>query len=290
MVGTSSTARNITLQSTGTGPLQVTSVVATAPFSQTNNCSGMLAPAASCTIQVTFTPTMVGSASGTITITDNAGTQSVGLGGSGSTPVNLSSTRLSFGTVAVGDTSAVRTVTVTNRLNVALSFTSIAASGPFAVASDTCGASVAAGASCTVGVAFTPAALGSATGVLAFMDSALTSPQTVSLAGTGGAPVTLSTGSVRFYNVAVGTTSAARTVTLTNRRNVTLNFTSIAASAGFAVASDTCGAGVAAGASCTVGVTFSPTTTGSIAGTLTFTDDAPNSPQTVGLSGTGVSP
>src|SRR3989442_8542674 len=40
VVGTTSTAKNITLQSTGTGPLQVTSIVATAPFSQTNNCGG----------------------------------------------------------------------------------------------------------------------------------------------------------------------------------------------------------------------------------------------------------
>src|SRR2546426_5375472 len=80
-VGTTSTAKNITLQSTGTGPLQVTSIVTTAPFSQTNNCSGSIAPAASCTIQVTFAPTAAGSASGSVTITDNAGTQTVGLTG-----------------------------------------------------------------------------------------------------------------------------------------------------------------------------------------------------------------
>jgi hypothetical protein len=78
-VGTTSTAKNITLQSTGTGPLQVTSIVTAAPFSQTNNCSGSIAPAASCTIQVTFAPTAAGSASGSVTITDNAGTQTVGL-------------------------------------------------------------------------------------------------------------------------------------------------------------------------------------------------------------------
>src|SRR5467141_3693605 len=80
-VGTTSTAKNITLQSTGTGPLQVTSIVTAAPFSQTNNCSGSIAPAASCTIQVTFAPTAAGSASGSVTITDNAGTQTVGLTG-----------------------------------------------------------------------------------------------------------------------------------------------------------------------------------------------------------------
>jgi sugar lactone lactonase YvrE len=81
---TTSRAKNITLQSTGTGPLQVTSIVATAPFSQTNNCSGSIAPAASCTIQVTFAPTAAGSASGAVTITHNAGTQTVGLTAGGS--------------------------------------------------------------------------------------------------------------------------------------------------------------------------------------------------------------
>ena len=54
-----------------------------------------------------------------------------------------------------------------------------------------------------------------------------------------------------------------------------------------AVASNTCGASVAAGTSCTIGVTFSPTAAGSVTGTLTFTDDAATSPQVVGLSGTG---
>jgi hypothetical protein len=78
-VGTTSTAKNITLQSTGTGPLQVTSIVTAAPFSQTNNCSGSIAPAASCIIQVTFAPTAAGTASGSVTITDDAGTQTVGL-------------------------------------------------------------------------------------------------------------------------------------------------------------------------------------------------------------------
>jgi hypothetical protein len=190
IVGTSSTAKSITLSSAGTGPLAVASVVVTAPFSQTNNCIGSIAPGGSCTIQVTFAPTVVGSASGTITITDDAGTQTVGLSGNGSAPVSLSSTRVSFGTLTVGTTSSVRTVTLTNRLKVALSLTGVATSGPFAVASNTCGATVAAGASCTVGVTFSPTGVGAVTGALTFTDSAATSPQVVTLSGTGRAPGT----------------------------------------------------------------------------------------------------
>jgi sugar lactone lactonase YvrE len=290
VTGTTSSARSITLQSTGTGPLQVSSVAVTGPFGQTNNCIGSIAPGTSCTIQVSFTPTVVGSASGSVTIMDNAGTQTASLTGNGSAPVSLSPTSLNFGTLAVGDTSSARAVTLTNRLNSMLSFTSITASAGFAVATNTCGSSVAAGASCAVGVTFTPAALGAATGALIFTDSANSSPQTVSLAGTGSAPVTLSTNSLSFNSTVVGTTSTARTITLTNQQTVVLNFTSIAASAGFEVASNTCGTSIAAGASCTFGVTFSPASTGSITGTVTLTDDAPSSPQIVTLSGSGVAP
>jgi hypothetical protein len=88
-------------------------------------------------------------------------------------------------------------------------------------------------------------------------------------------------------NWTVGGTSEARTVRLTNHQSVSLSFSNIVASTRFTVASNTCGSSIAAGASCTVGVTFSPTATGATTGTLTFTDNAPNSPQTVSLSGTG---
>ena len=292
VVGTTSSARTVTVLSNGTGPLQVSNVVATAPFSQTNNCGALMAPAASCTIQVSFAPTVVGTASGSVTITDNAGTQKVTLSGSGSAPVTFSPTSLSFGNV-VEATSSTRTITLTNRLNSTLTVSSVAVSGvsgPFAVASNTCSAGVAAGASCTVGVTFSPAKVGSATGTLTFNDSAITSPQTVSLSGTGGAPVTLSVTSLSFSTTVVGNVSVAKTVTLTNNQTTTLSNIGIAASGPFAVASNTCSTSVAAGASCTVGVTFSPTAVGSATGTLTFNDRAITSPQTVSLSGTGSAP
>ncbi len=196
---------------------------------------------------------------------------------------------MSFGSIAVGSTSATKTVTLTNRGG-ALTFSSITTSTDYAIASNTCGAGIAAGASCTVGVRFTPSVLGTDNGTLTFVDSALTSPQTVSLTGTGTQPVTLSASSLSFGNVAIGNTSAAKTVTLTNHESIALGFTSVATSGSFAIASNTCGTSVAAGASCTVGVTFTPPAAGAATGALTFTDAALNSPQTVSLSGTGVVP
>ncbi len=290
VVNTTSSGRNVTLLNSGTGPLQVTSVVATAPFSQNNTCTAAIAPAASCTIAVSFSPTAIGVATGTLTIAGNAGTQIVTLSGNGSAPVTLSSSSLNFGTLAVGSTSAAKTVTLTNRSSAALNFSSIAITTGFAIASNTCGTSIAAGTNCTVGVTFTPTATGSVAGTLTFTDNTISSPQVVSLSGTGSAPVTLSASSLNFNSVVVGTTSSARNVTLTNRQTAPLNISGIVASASYTVASNNCGATLAAGSGCTVGVTFSPTVTGAIAGALTFTDNAGNSPQVVTLTGSGTAP
>jgi hypothetical protein len=239
---------------------------------------------------VVFSPTVVGAASGALTIIDNAGSQTVTLTGNGTSPVTLSSSSLSFGSLAVGSTSSARTVTVANRLSSVLTFSGIGASVPFAITSNACGASLAAGASCAVGVTFSPTAIGPATGTLSFADDAINSPQTVSLSGTGTAPVTLSTTNLSFSTTAVGGTTSAKSVTLTNAQSIPLTFASVGVTAPFAISNSTCGARINAGAKCTVSVTFTPTATGAVTGTLTLADSAPNSPQTVSVSGTGGQP
>jgi HYDIN/CFA65/VesB family protein len=105
--------------------------------------------------------------------------------------------------------------------------------------------------------------------------------------GGGGPAVTLSLTSLKFGKIVVGKTSGAKTVTATNAGTATLNITSIATSGDFMVKSTTCGSLLVAGANCAVKVTFRPTQTGTRTGALTLTDNAPNSPQNVGLTGTG---
>jgi len=103
--------------------------------------------------------------------------------------------------------------------------------------------------------------------------------------------VTLSPASLSFGNQAVNTTSAAKTVTLKNTGTATLNNTSIAITAGnsyFAISKNTCGATLPAGNACTVSITFTPPELAAETGTLTFTNNASGSPQTVSLTGTGV--
>jgi len=89
-----------------------------------------------------------------------------------------------------------------------------------------------------------------------------------------------------FGSQPVGTPSAAQVVTLTNNTSSSATINSIATTGDFAQ-TNICGSSLDAGASCTIDVTFTPTATGTRMGTLTVNDNAPGSPHTVGLSGTG---
>ena len=106
--------------------------------------------------------------------------------------------------------------------------------------------------------------------------------------GTGGSALTASPTSLSFGNQNTGTNSAAQTVTVTNPGSSSVSISQLAVSGQFAQ-TNTCGASLGAGASCTVSIQFEPTSTGSQSGTLSVASSAPNSPLTVALSGTGVS-
>jgi|GEM_PF-2263648 len=200
--------------------------------------------------------------------------------------VTLSPASLSFGNQVVSIKSAAKNVTLKNGQTVALSISSIATSGDYAQTNN-CGASLTAGASCVISVTFTPTTTGARTGTLTVTDNASNSPQTAPLTGTGVLPATLTPPSLGFGSEVVSTTSAAKNVTLKNNQAVALNVSSVTTSGDYAQTNN-CGVSLPAGASCTISVNFTPTTTGSRTGTLTVTDDASNSPQTASLAGSGV--
>jgi hypothetical protein len=136
------------------------------------------------------------------------------------------------------------------------------------------------------------ATLGTSTVTINGMSGSLTASTTVSLtvtSGGGGPTVTVSPTSLTWGTVVLGATGGAKAVTLTNTGSVTLNISSITTSGDFAQTTSPkpCGSTLAAGQSCTIKVTFTPTALGTRAGTLTLTDNSPSSPQTVALSGTG---
>ena len=280
-----------TLSNNGAGPLNITGIAATGDYRVTsNNCPASLQAGTNCTFNVTFTPTVVGTDNGTLTVTDNSfygSTQMFNLTGTGVAPVTVSPTSLNFGNQPILITSKPMTVKLTNNQSTALAITSIVASAGF-TETNTCGGTVAALGTCTISVTSTPTATGAYTGSITITDNAITSPQTVSLAGTGVEPVTLSPTSLTFATQPILIPSAPMTVTLTNNNPASaLAITSIVASAGF-TETNTCGGTVAALGTCTISVTSTPTATGAYTGSITVTDNATNSPQTVSLAGTGI--
>jgi hypothetical protein len=208
----------------------------------------------------------------------------------GQPTVSLDTSALTFSAQNVGSTSAAQTVTVTNSGTAVLNISSITASGDYA-RTTTCGATLAAGANCTIGVTFTPTAAGARSGSVAIASDAASSPDTISLSGTGVAVpgVSLNPTFLTFAARAVGTTSAAQTVALSNTGGATLTFTSINATGDFAV-NHTCGTSLVAGGACNLNVTFTPTVTGARAGSIVINSNAANSPHSVGLTGSGTAP
>jgi 6-phosphogluconolactonase (cycloisomerase 2 family) len=265
-----------------------------------NPCGSSLAGKASCNESVTFAPTAVGALNGAVLISDSAANspQVVTLTGTGSgtnsAPITLSPASLSFGRVLVGSTSAVQTLTLTNTSISSLAIT-IAASGDYSeTPSGTrpCGANLAGGASCTVSVTFSPAAASAINGSINVSYTGTNSPQLATLSGTGIAQVTASLSSLAFAGQQVTTTSAAKTVKLTNNTVATVAITSITASGNYSVLTGKtgdCGSSLAAGSSCNVRAVLTPTHSGSLLGSVTIVDAASNSPQVVGLSGIGLS-
>jgi hypothetical protein len=205
------------------------------------------------------------------------------------TTVTLTPRSLSFVDQAVNSTSTAKTVMLKNTGTVQLNISGIAVTlgTNFAISNNTCGATLAVGKTCKVSVTFTPTQLGSLTDTLVFTDSATSSPQAVSLSGTGEVQVTLTPSSYTFRTTKVGDTSAAHAFTLKNNLPTPLTGISFSTAAPFAVSASTCGTTLDSKKSCTISVTFSPTATGAATGTLTVDDSANDSPQTSSLSGTG---
>lgn len=300
VIGTTSAVKNVKLTNTDTlTALSVTTIAASGDFIQTNTCGTSVPPGGNCTISVQFSPTAAGTIDGSVNIVDDApgSPQLIDLAGTGIAQTTVSPSSLSFGTVPIGSTSAVKPVKLTNNTGSTITLTSIVASGDYrAVAATTggCGSTLAARASCTENVTFTPTSLGNMNGSVTFNDSATGSPQFVTLSGTGSgtanSPLTLTPPSLAFGKLAVGSTSMVKPVTIKNKRVSNLAIT-ITPSAGYSESSPAtggCGASLAGGASCTINVQFAPTVVGPIDGGIKVGYVGANNPQVVSLTGTGI--
>jgi hypothetical protein len=313
-VGQTSPLNVVSLTNNQATSLTVSSLAVTAasPYaiSPSSTClTPTVAAGASCTVALTVTPTSSGTQpAGTLTIITSASSTplTVALSANGTAQLVLSPTSISFGNGVVNATSAAKTIKVTNNQASAVTFTGVVFNGTFVLdtsAVTTCPNSggvltgvLAAGASCNIGIDFAPTATGPVSaGQITVLDSAVNSPQVAGLSGTGVLAVSLSPSPLAFGNVAVNTTSTTLNATLTNYQTVALNLTSITAPSPYAVVAPTSGTrcslstAVAPGASCTIGITYAPTTTGAAAAaSLSVVDNATSSPESLTLTGTGL--
>jgi sugar lactone lactonase YvrE len=301
-IGTTAPKQTLTL-SNGTAPLSISSIGFTGAnaslFSQSNTCGSSLATGASCTIAATFTPASAGTFSVTLSVIDTVGTQTSALTGTGTAApapqAALSPTSANFGSVAVGSSSSSQTFTLKNAGNAPLTITSVALTGTnassFAIGANACGSSLAAGANCTIAVTFAPSSVGSFTASLSVVDAVGTQTAALNGAGTAApaAQAALTPATATFGSVIDGSSSAAQTFTLTNAGNAALAITSISLTgtnaSSFALGANACGSSLAAGANCTIAVTFSPSSVGSFTASLSVVDAVGT--QTAALNGTG---
>jgi len=242
MVDQVSQPLTVTLTNTGNAALSISGIAISgtdsSDFTQTNNCGSSVNPGANCAVSVVFTPTAGGSLAANLQFTDNApgSPQNVVLSGVGTamTPqVALEPSVLNFQNVSVGVTSPPMSITLVNNGTGPLTIDSITITGgnpkDFAQ-TNTCGTTVAAGASCAIMVTFTPGAAGPRSALLQVADNATDSPQIAEL--DGGAAFALGAAPA-IEQVAPGqSTSYIITATPSNMFNQEITFSCVKPPAG----------------------------------------------------------
>jgi hypothetical protein len=207
--------------------------------------------------------------------------------------ISLSPPSVSFGPVAVGNTVS-QSITVSNTGGSDLFITqaSVAAQG-ITVSGISLPMTVSAGAQSTFDVVFSPIATGNVSGAVSVLSNASSSPATVAFNGSG-VPATFlldaSSTSLNFENVTTGSRSV-RGVTLTNTGNSNISVSNVDVSgAGFTASGVSTGQILTPGQTAALNVTFTPAAAASVAGSVTLTSNATNSPATISLLGAGAQP
>jgi hypothetical protein len=289
---------NLVLSNLGTADLTISMITISGADFTINGIStpATIAAGQSAQAVVTFSPTAAGSSMGSISITSNDPanpTASVSLTGTGSATqtglLSAAPASLAFGAVATGSSTS-QLVHLTNTGNAPVKISSISASGSgFSVTGQTTPATLNPSQSITLTATFAPSAASSAAGLLTILSDATNSTLTIPLSGTGAqAGLSISPTSFNFGSVVDGQTKSQQ-FTVTNTGTVSLTIAQLSVSGGAYSAS-----GLATpetltpGNSANFSVLFAPTTAGSLAGSVSISSSAPNSPSLLVLTGTGV--
>lgn len=296
-LGTTSAVQSVTVTNPSSTTVTFTSIgvygtenMDWAPLS--NTCNGRLLAGHFCTISAKFTPQAAGARSATMKLIDNASNspQTVALSGTGiAAAASFSVPNLAFGVQTVGTSSPAQAVSLTNTGTATLNITRIAANGDY-TQTNNCSSSLAPNGSCTINVKFTPEVAWARMGtVIVTTSNTIAPPLFLSGMGSSGGNVSLSAQELTFASETIGATSAPQTITLTNIGSAAVNVSGISVSGDY-TESNTCESILNLGANCKITVTFTPTWSGSRAGTVVVSYTDPPGLDVIPLSGTGQAP
>jgi hypothetical protein len=178
----------VTLTNTGTAPLSIGSINASAPYSATTNCAGSLAVNSSCNINVAFSPAALGAQSGALSIATERGTSTVTLGGSGiANALSLNTSTLSYGLVLINTQSVSQSVLVTNNDAQAVTLGQVVAPAGTTLTQDSCSrATLPSGSQCQLSVAMAPTATGPLSTSVTVPNASYGTSAAFTLSGYGG--------------------------------------------------------------------------------------------------------
>ena len=290
----SNSTQTVTLTNSGAASLTISQASASGSgFSITGLTTPLtLAAGKSTSFTAQFSPTTGGSATGTISIVSNAPNSptTIALSGTGAQgQLGANPATVAFGSVAVGSNGS-QTVALTNSGSASLTISQANITGTgFTVSGLITPLTIAAGQSANFTAQFAPTTAGTASGSVSLVSNAANSPLAIAFSGTGTQPqISVTPSSAAFGNVSTGTTNS-QTITISNGGTATLTISSVnAAGAGFSVSGISAPLTIVAGKTATFNVSFAPTAAGAVSGSVALTSNAPNSPLSIPLTGTGV--
>src|SRR5437870_5044187 len=257
-----------------------------------------LTPGQKTSFSVVFAPASTGNMTGSVSLVSNAlnSPTTIALSGIGVQPLqpqlSVIPPSASFGDVAVG-TRNTQTITLINSGTANVTISQATPSGTGHIVSALClHLTLTPGQKTTFSMVFAPASTGTMTGSVSLVSNALIPPTTIALSGIGVQPLqpqlSVVPPSASFGDVAVGTRNS-QTITLINSgtANVTISQATPSGN-GFSMTGLTVPLTLSAGQRTSFNVAFAPISAGSVTGSLSLVSDAPNSPSTIALSGTGV--
>jgi hypothetical protein len=293
-------SQKITLSNSGNASVTITQANVTGAGYSTTGLSlpQTIAAGGNATFNVVFAPTTAGAVNGSLSLVSNAPNSplAISLSGAGTAApqpqLSANPTSVNFGSVVTGNSNS-QPITLSNGGNASVTITQANASGSgFSMSGLSLPATIAAGGKTTFNALFTPTAAGAVNGSVSLVSNAPNSPLSITLSGTGTASTTAlgaSPSSLAFGNVTVNNNSSL-TTTLTNTGNSNVTISSVTVTgAGFSAGGVSSGLTLTPNQNAVLTVTFAPTTSGSVNGSVAIASNATGSPTTVSLTGTGVS-